>query len=243
MHGEETIVIQPISLSQSKSAQIAAHLRELIIVGKLAPGANLVIDTLAAEFGVSPIPVREALRQLDADGFIEIIPYVGTRVTSIKPNSIREVFGLLEAIEIISGQAACDTLEQEDFEVLERMIAEMDQLIDQPDVWSQRNREFHRFICERSGTHMILKMLDMVFDHWERLRRFYLDDVFRHRIVYAQQDHVALLSALRQRDPELVRLSIRYHNHTALLSYLALHEPQQAALSDVSVDESAHLFD
>lgn len=232
---------QQISLSQSKSAQITAHLRDLIITGKLPPGTALVIDTLASELGVSPIPVREALRQLDADGFVEIIPYVGTKVTSIKSNSIREVFGLLETIEIISGQAACETLQQADFDILERMIDEMDELVDQPDVWSQRNREFHRFICERSGTHMILKMLDMVFDHWERLRRFYLEDVFRHRIVSAQQDHAALLNALRQRDPELVRLSIRYHNRSALVSYLALHEPQQAALSVEAANESAPL--
>jgi DNA-binding GntR family transcriptional regulator len=235
-------VIQQTPLSPSKSAQIAAHLRELIITGKLQPETSLVIETLASEFGVSPIPVREALRQLDADGFVEIIPYVGTRVSSIKSNSIREVFGLLETIEVISGQAACEALEQADFDWLEKLINEMDQLTDQPEAWSRLNREFHRFICERSGTHMILKMLDMVFDHWERLRRFYLDDVFRHRIVQAQQDHVALLDALRQRDPELVRLSIRYHNRSALVSYLSRHDPEHAVLPAESADESSQLL-
>ncbi len=230
-------MIQPIKLSQSKSEQIAAYLRQLIITGELPPGHPIVIDALASELGVSPIPVREALRQLDADGFVEIIPYVGTRVTHIRANAIREVFGLLETIEIISSQAACEVLEEQDFAVLERLIAEMEQLIDQPDLWSQRNRDFHRFICERAGTQMILKMMDMVFDHWERLRRFYLEDVFRHRMVFAQQDHVALVNALRQRDPELVRLSIRYHNHSALVSYLAYHEQQQA------VETSSNLAD
>jgi DNA-binding GntR family transcriptional regulator len=99
--------MRQIKTFRSKKEFVYDALRVAILEGDLEPGARLVIDDLAMELGVSQIPVREALQQLQADGFVTIEPYIGTKVTEIDAGLVREVFDLLEALEVISGRAAC----------------------------------------------------------------------------------------------------------------------------------------
>ena len=89
----------------SKNELVCESLRTAIVQGELAPCERLVIDELATRLGVSQIPVREALRQLEADGFVTIQPHIGATVTGIQPGLMTEIFGLLEAMEIILGTA------------------------------------------------------------------------------------------------------------------------------------------
>ena len=92
---------------RSKKDAITDALRQAITKGAFRPGERLVIDELASQFGASAIPVREALQQLQAEGLVTIQPYVGATVTAIEAGLIIEIFELLEALELISGRAAC----------------------------------------------------------------------------------------------------------------------------------------
>src|SRR5215475_11563901 len=92
---------------RSKNELVYQRLRTAIIHGEYQPGSRLVIDQLAAELGVSQIPIREAVRQLEADGFVTIEPYTGTTVTDINANLIVEIFALLESFEVICSRSAC----------------------------------------------------------------------------------------------------------------------------------------
>ena len=106
--------MRPITNSiSSKKDLVKQALREAILSGELAPGTRLIIDDLANQLGVSPIPVREALQQLQADGYVEIQPFLGTRVTPIEAESVVEVFSLLETIEIVSSRYACLHLDED----------------------------------------------------------------------------------------------------------------------------------
>jgi DNA-binding GntR family transcriptional regulator len=205
---------------RSKKEIVYDLLRENILNGIYKPGTRLVIDDLASKLKVSQIPIREALGQLEADGFITTEPYVGATVTPIDANSIHEVFGLLESMEIISSRAACATITDHDLNSLAHMIDEMDKLVDNPDEWSRQNQTIHLFICEIAQTVLIHKMMQKVFDHWDRLRLYYLQDVSANRILDAQKGHKLLVEAFKQRDPGKVETIIREHNQSALKSYL-----------------------
>src|ERR1700751_6309758 len=98
--------MQPIGSSRSKKELVIETLRNAILNREFTPGTRLVIEDLAKQLGVSPIPVREALQQLDADGYVAIEPYLGARVTSIEAESVVEVFSLREIMEAVSGRAA-----------------------------------------------------------------------------------------------------------------------------------------
>ncbi len=207
-------------LFQSKNEQVYHYLRAAVLNGELEPGSPLVIDTLAADLGVSQIPIREALRQLEADGFVEIEPYIGARVSELQAASIHEIFDVLEAMEVISGRAACTMLSDDDLNDLNNLVAEMSGLMGDPNAWSQQNKHFHQYICEKARMHLVKLSLSRALDHWDRLRRRYLTEVFASRIKLAQQEHEKILEALRARNADQVEAIVREHNRASLKAYL-----------------------
>jgi DNA-binding GntR family transcriptional regulator len=208
-------------IHRSKKEYVYDSLRSEILSGRRTPGARLIIDDLASELGVSPIPVREALQQLEADGYVVIQPYVGAKVAEIHVDSIHEIFALLEAMEVISGRAACERMTDDDLDVLEQRINQMDTLVDDPESWSHENLALHEFICMRAQTFLVEALLRKALEHWDRLRRYYFADVFTYRVKQSQEEHKEILAALRSRDPDRVERVIRAHNSSALASYLA----------------------
>jgi DNA-binding GntR family transcriptional regulator len=178
-----------------------------------------VIDDLAKQLGVSPIPVREALQQLDADGYIILEPYLGAKVAPIEAESVIEVFSLLETMEVVSSRTACQHMSEADFSALEMILLRMDSLINEPELWSQENRHFHSFICEKSGTRLIGSLMSKVLDHWDRLHRYFLKDVFARRLRQAQREHWEILKSLRTRDPARTETVVRQHAQAAMAAY------------------------
>src|SRR5260221_12606763 len=121
---------------RSKRDLVVAEIREAILNGELAPGVRLVIDDLAEKLGVSTIPVREALQQLHADGYIVFEPFIGARVAEIEAESIVEAFTLLEAMGVTSSRMACVRLEPEELGDLAIIVARMDTVPSAPETWS-----------------------------------------------------------------------------------------------------------
>ena len=204
---------------RSKRDLVVAEIREAILNGELAPGVRLVIDDLAEKLGVSTIPVREALQQLHADGYIVFEPFIGARVAGIAAESIVEVFTLLEAMEVTSSRMACGRLGPEELADLEAIVARMDTLTSDAEAWSQENRHFHEFICARAGTQLVASLITKVLDHWDRLHRHFLKEVFVNHLPIAQKQHWQILRAIRTGDADEVESSVRKHNQSALRAY------------------------
>ena len=212
---------------RSKKDYVYETLRRRILEGELEPGARLVIDELASSLGVSPIPVREALQQLNADGYVVIQPYIGVKVAEIHTESIFEIFAILEAMEVISGRAACERMTDHELDELSGMIEEMEKLTGHPEAWSHGNQRFHRYLCARARSLLVEVFMNKVLEHWDRLRRHYFYDVFTHRVACSQTEHREILSALRSRDPDQVEAAIREHNRTALAAYVQYLEREK----------------
>jgi DNA-binding GntR family transcriptional regulator len=205
---------------RSKNEVVYDVLRQSIIQGEYEPGTRLVIDELSASLGVSQIPIREAMRQLEADGFVTIEPYVGATITKINADFIFEIFALLESMEVTCGRTAARCMSDDELETLADLVDQMDASATRPEQWSQDNKQFHLFIAECARTGLILKMMQKVLDHWDRLRLHYLKDVFGRRIEEAQNEHKQILEAFRTRDADNVEQVMRQHNRNALESYL-----------------------
>jgi DNA-binding GntR family transcriptional regulator len=204
----------------SSKKDMAYHaLRREIIDGELEMGSRLVIADLTGRLGVSPIPVREALQQLEADGFVEIEPHVGARVTEIDAERVSEIFALMESLEVIGGRRACIKMSDEDFAAMEDMLRRMDRLVRRPSLWAEENVHLHRMICEAAGTPLVLEMIARVQDHWRRLSRRYFSAVLSSRVSAAQKDHWRIYRALRTRDPDKIERVICRHNRSALAAY------------------------
>jgi DNA-binding GntR family transcriptional regulator len=210
------------SAFRSKKEVVYDIIRENILNGQHKPGSRLVIDDLAATLGVSQIPIREAISELEADGFVTTAPHVGATVTPIDANFIYEVFALLESMEVICGRAACHLMTDADLEQLNSLILVMDESLDKPNIWSEQNKAMHLFICSCGKTELVYKMLKKVFDHWDRLRLHYLKDIPGNRLEKAQDEHKRIYDAFVTRNPDSVERVLREHNQNALASYIRL---------------------
>ena len=221
MAGRLTITtgLQPIGPARSKKEFVTDALRNAILNGELPPGTRLIIEELAKGLGVSPIPVREAIQQLASDGYVVTKPYLGAAVAPIEVESVIEVFTLLETMEVVSSRAACQRMSDADLGTLKGMLLKMDLLAGEPERWSQENRRFHQFICDRAGTRLVGSLMGKVLDHWDRLHRSFLKDVFASRLGQAQREHWKILSALRRRDPERAEAAVRAHARASIQAY------------------------
>ena len=211
--------MKPIVVSRSKKELVIETIRSAILNRELTPGTRLVIEDLAKRLGVSPIPVREALQQLEADGYVVIEPYLGAKVAPIEAESVVEVFSLLETMEVVSSRAACLHMTDADLKALEEMAKKMDELVGDPERWSVENRRFHSFICEKSGTRLVGLLMSKVLDHWDRLHRYFLNDVFARRLRQAQREHWEILTTLRTRNLDRTEAVVRAHARAAMTAY------------------------
>ena len=220
---EKIIGARPMMIHgfKSKKDAVLDSLRSAIATGIFKPGERLVIDEVAAQFGVSAIPIREALQQLQAEGFVTLQPYVGATVTPIEPGLIDEIFDLLESLELTSGRGACRRMGAADFAVMETLLRELDGLEKAHDAWSMANIRLHEFICDCAQMPLTKGMLVKVLDHWNRLRRVYLDDVFRHRVHAAQQEHWDMFHAMKAGHLKKLERVVREHNRAAHDAYVA----------------------
>ncbi len=110
----------------TKQQAIYQHLKDRILEGRLAPGQRLIIDEIAAQLGISIIPVREALQFLQAERLVEIRPHAGATVAAITPANIEEVFTILEGMEAVAARRVAKKIPPQIDARLQKLIQEMD---------------------------------------------------------------------------------------------------------------------
>ncbi len=206
---------------QTKEEYIYETLRTAILTCELQPGEKLVIDRLAAEFGVSTIPIRTVLQRLQIEGLVEIVPHSGAQVAGISPDTVEEIFMILGAFESIGFPAAARKINEKETRELERMIEAMDQAVTQNDAgkWSELNRKFHIRIAEIAQMPLLTDFTVRVFDQWERIRIYYLKDVLTHRLAQAQHEHHELFQLLTEHKDQELAVKAVAHNTLARDSY------------------------
>ena len=208
---------------QTKQELVYHTLRDAIMHGDLAPGERLIIEDIAHQLRVSPIPVREALQLLQAERLVENIPHVGATVARISRASLAEIFTVLEGLEIVGTRAAAQRMTPGEFQELESLLAQMNAAVEtgQHHEWADLNTSFHRMIGRITAMPMLQEMTERVLGHWDRVRRHFIRDVLFQRIEQAQEEHHAILHAIQERDYPRLEHLIKKHNQGALAAYTA----------------------
>jgi DNA-binding GntR family transcriptional regulator len=221
MTGGMTLSLPGTMRYRTKQELVYQTLRNAIMRCDLRPGQRLVIDDLARQLEVSAIPVREALHLLQSEGLVTSIPHVGATVSLISRESIDEVFAVLEGLEIVATRSATLRLTSVDATTLEEITVAMDEAWRESrnEEWADLNSRFHLTISRMSAMPMLQEMTERVLDHWGRVRRFYFSGVLVRRIEQAQEEHRALLRAMKAKDLVAVERTVKQHNQGALLAY------------------------
>src|SRR4030043_1970380 len=126
---EEIIIIPPKSISD----QIYEVLKELILLGKIAPGERMIESNIAEDLRTSRTPVREAFQRLVQDGLVERVPQGGVRVTVVTPRMIKEVFGIRAILEVFAVELACDQIDEEPIRKLKELAQQARKLLSSPE--------------------------------------------------------------------------------------------------------------
>jgi DNA-binding GntR family transcriptional regulator len=128
--------------------RVAAGLRRAIVVGALAPGVHLQEPQLAQKFGVSRMPVREALARLEHEGLVRSEPHRGTFVLGMAPEDVEEVYDVRRLIEVEAGRLAAERATVEQLVTLQQLVDEMDRLVkaEQRDLIGRIDITFHRTV-------------------------------------------------------------------------------------------------
>src|ERR1700729_3406319 len=200
---------------QSLTSAVADKLRDQIIRGEIPEGAQLRQDAIAAQYHVSRIPVREALRQLDAEGLIAIVPNRGAVVPALSPADIEELFSIRALLEPEVLKLSIPHLTEEDFSeagaVLHKYVKEL-RRDDHVSAWGRLNWQFHSILYFLANQPRFLAIIRNVNNSGERYTRLQL--YLTHGVQRANEEHHRILDLCRQRDIaaacELLREHIRH---------------------------------
>jgi len=221
--------LQPIKLDNYKPLRelVFENIREAIINGHLKPGERLMEIQLAEELGVSRTPVREAIRKLELEGFVVMIPRKGAYVTDITIKDIVDVFELRWALEALAAELAAERATEEEIEQMERHLLELAKVIEEQDVKKivEIDTRFHETIYTASRNKRLGQILSLLGELIQRYRTLTLSK--SERIKVTMEEHRAIVEALAARDPQRAGRLAQEHIESAensLMDVLALDQ-------------------
>jgi GntR family transcriptional regulator, rspAB operon transcriptional repressor len=203
--------------SKTKKLIVYEVLKQRIITQAMKPGEPISEGILAQELEISTTPIREAIQQLEREGFIENIPGKGNFVSQISIQDLRELFEIREMLEceaIKRAAAKCDP--QKLMEI--RRAFELSREI--PPNGSPREfragEHIHIFIFESLGNQRLLEIYRRLHDHIARHRHFFFSDVHEGRPEQSYREHLEILDALAAQDPARCEQAMRVHLKNSL---------------------------
>lgn len=189
----------------SKSDIVCAILREQIISGELSPAEPLRQRDLAAKFGVSQTPVREALRRLESEGLVVNDPHRGATVIESRSGTIEDNAQIRAVLEPLGARLAARAITEEQVAVLTRLNDEMAALPEDDHRYGVLNREFHFTIYQAAASPMLLSMMRLLWQAMPdgpKVTRSHRESVDQHR---------RLIGALADRDADAAADITREH--------------------------------
>lgn len=184
---------------------VLARLRGDILTGILRPGEQVVQEAIADRYGVSRVPLREALKVLEGEGLVTYHRHRGYFVTVLGTEELLEVYRLREVLEAEAIAAAVPALDDAALAHLADVLAELEAATADRDVAAamDANRRLHFGIFEASGMPRLVRLLRQLWDATDAYRTLYFASEANLRRVDAE--HRAILEALRARDARRVR--------------------------------------
>ncbi len=209
------------AVATSAQARVADELRRAIIRGELAPKSQVSEAALAVEYGVSRTPIREALKQLETEGLVRIVPRVGTFVTEPSWSDIVELSQIKAMLEGLGARRVAERQDPTVIATLQRTLENAERSKDTGDLgrYVELVQDFHDAIMIGSGNRKLLSYYRTLMNQmaYGRLAFSSLSDPAR--AAASHDEHVAIMRALEAGDPDAAEYAMRQHvsqSHRAL---------------------------
>jgi DNA-binding GntR family transcriptional regulator len=210
---------------QQAYLQVYWHLRNKILQGELVGGDRINPAVVGDQLGTSRMPVREALRQLDAEGLVTIRPNRGAIVTTLTAAEVCELFEIRAALEALAARCALPYLTDENLFELDSIRQRMDRARGQAKLWVERHNEFHDFIVDLSQRPRLNADIKRIRNAIQPHLLLYID-VYKSTEIPGYE-HTIVLDAIRSKNAQLLELCIRDHVMSAANGVMTFLEQRQ----------------
>lgn len=202
-------------------------LRQAILKGELEPGERLMEIQLADRLGVSRTPIREAIRKLELEGLVLMIPRKGAEVAKISEKSMRDVLEVRRSLEELAIELACQRMTEEDIEELAEAQEAFRNAVNCKDAMNiaETDEHYHDIIYNGTGNNRLVQILNNLREQMYRYRLEYIKDADKRQILLVEHDHI--LKAIRSRHVAEAKTAIREHIDNQEITVLKNIKEQQ----------------
>lgn len=207
--------VGPIGKAPTAQESVLIALRDDIVSGRLRPGTQIVQDDLAREYGVSRVPLREALKILEGEGQVTYYPHRGYFVTELSVDDLLEVYRIRYLLEAEAIERAVAEIDDDDITYIAGVLAEVEVAGAAGDTaaLTAANRAFHFAIFELASQPRLTRMIRVLWDATDAYRAVYFRETVNRERVF--DEHRAMLEALRRRDSAaLIALQEEHRAHS-----------------------------
>jgi DNA-binding GntR family transcriptional regulator len=213
----------------TKQERVYREIRERILSGTYGPGYRVVIDALAEEFAVSALPVREAVRRLEAEGLVIYRPNAGAQVAPAEPEVFCEQVTVLAVLEGFATALAAPRLGPVEIERLTAINDSMAETIERLDslAFGRLNQEFHRVIRERCPNEALVGLLRDLALRLDAIRRTVFGQI-PYRVALSVAEHRELIALIAAGAPAaVIETAAREHKLTTVAAFRAWQSEQR----------------
>jgi DNA-binding GntR family transcriptional regulator len=204
-------------------------IRSSILSGEFEPGMQLKLQNLGNRYSISLIPVREALRLLEAEGLVESVRNKGARVAAISMADALDVYRLRLLLETTALRMAFDRIDDELVRKLQQYQRDMRDTFSRDRLkYLSLHQQLHFGIYNRCGSKWTIKLLGMLWNHSERLRRLSLPKI---DLTMVTEDHNAIIAALRAHDLQAATSALENHIQVSVKALETILPPALSAAS------------
>lgn len=208
--------LQRVDPSASLKDRAYESIKDAILSLRLEPGMPIVETSLAEQLGISKTPVRDALQELEREGFVTRVLFKGTFVTDVTMKDIREVFQLRAVLEGLAARLAAPRFTDDELRTIAWHMEQAQLALERGDLarCSEQGQRIHRAIRHKTDNDRLAVIISNLDDHLQRFRG--LSDQISGRLDKSLVEHGRILAALRQRDPDAAEQAMRDHLYSVL---------------------------
>ena len=195
-------------------------LRQAILTGELKPGERLMEIHLANRLGVSRTPIREAIRKLELEGLVIMMPRRGAEVAEISEKSLKDVLEVRRSLDILCAELACERITDEGIEALEKAGIDFEKATETKDakVIAAADVAFHDIIIGATNNDRLITLINNLSEQMYRYRFEYIKDESQHSNLV--KEHEELFHAIKNRDKAAAAKSAGVHIDNQEISIL-----------------------
>lgn len=203
-------------------------LRQAILTGELKPGERLMEIHLANRLGVSRTPIREAIRKLELEGLVTMIPRRGAEVAQITEKSMQDVLEVRRAVDALCVELACERISEEELKSLKEACIHFERAVRSKDAKkiAQADVELHDIIVKATGNSRLVQLVNNLSEQMYRYRYEYIKDSSQHsRLI---EEHRIIYESIVKKDKETASQAAKLH----------IDNQEKAIMKQIQLDKS-----